>query len=592
MTKGNFGRVWSEYRRSMRGYRGLIILTLSAYACASVFSSVRPLVYRSIVDILGSADDRAAVTAQIFDRFWWLATLILLAQLSFRVGDYGIARAEAGVMGDLMNRTLSRLDRHSYRFFADNFVGSLVAKAKRFVSSFEQLFDQIMFSVWMTAVSLVTILVSLSVVSPLLASVFFIWIVVYIPVVYSLVRFQAPYDTEAARRDSLAIARFSDIVSNILAVKMFSSSGRERKSFARFVAEASKTRYRAWEFSNRIFIIQAALLGALELVAMYLALRLWITGSVSTGTVVLVQIYIGSIFGSLLHIGRVFSRLAKSVADASEMAEIFELPHDIADPDDSRPFAVSSGEIRFNDVTFRYADGEGPVFDRFSLRVVPGEKVGLVGSSGSGKSTLTKLLLRFADPQSGSIEIDGQDIRRVRQDDLRSAIAYVPQEPLLFHRSIRENIAYGRPDATDGEVSSAASKAHADGFIARLPKEYDTLVGERGVKLSGGERQRVAIARAILKNAPILVLDEATSALDSESEHLIQLALGELMQGKTAIVIAHRLSTVRKLDRIVVLDREGRIAEEGSHEALLTRGGLYADLWSRQTGGFIDESED
>lgn len=218
-----------------------------------------------------------------------------------------------------------------------------------------------------------------------------------------------------------------------------------------------------------------------------------------------------------------------------------------------------------------------------------GEKVGLVGPSGGGKSTITKLLLRFVDPQNGEICIDGQNIRNIRQDDLRSHIAYVPQEPLLFHRSIRENIAYGKFDATDVEVTDAAKKAEAHDFIARLPKGYDTLVGERGVKLSGGERQRIAIARAILKNAPVLVLDEATSALDSESEHAIQLALDDLMEGKTAMVIAHRLSTIRRLDRIVVLNRDGKIEEEGTHEDLLKHGGLYAKLWSKQTGGFLEE---
>ncbi len=221
-------------------------------------------------------------------------------------------------------------------------------------------------------------------------------------------------------------------------------------------------------------------------------------------------------------------------------------------------------------------------------RIKPGEKVGLVGHSGSGKTTLTRILLRFSDIQDGEITIDGQNISHISQDDLRRSISYVPQEPLLFHRSIKENITYGRPDASEEAMRVIARKAHADDFIDKLPKKYETLVGERGVKLSGGQRQRIAIARAMLKNAPILVLDEATSALDSESEALIQDALWKLMEGRTAIVIAHRLSTIQRMDRIVVLDN-GRIVEQGSHKELIRQNGTYAQLWIRQSGGFIEE---
>ena len=241
-------------------------------------------------------------------------------------------------------------------------------------------------------------------------------------------------------------------------------------------------------------------------------------------------------------------------------------------------------------VTFTHDEGQGDtLFHDFSLNIKPGEKIGLVGASGSGKTTLTKLLLRFADIDSGKITIDGQDISEVTQASLRAKIAYVPQEPLLFHRSVRENIAYGRPDATDAEIEEAAKKAGAYDFIVGLKDGFDTMVGERGIKLSGGQRQRVAIARAILKDAPILVLDEATSALDSESEALIQKSLETLMENRTSIVIAHRLSTIAKLDRIIVL-KNGKIVEDGSHDELINKKrGVYAKLWARQSGGFIEE---
>ncbi|NTW15518.1 MAG: ABC transporter ATP-binding protein [Candidatus Moranbacteria bacterium] len=314
---------------------------------------------------------------------------------------------------------------------------------------------------------------------------------------------------------------------------------------------------------------------------------LWSRGTITVGTVILMQAYLMGVFSIANQFNRSVSEILRSLARASEMVEIFELPQDLTDPERPEECRISKGRIAFRDVSFRYPGGD-TVFEKFSFSVRAGEKVGLVGPSGGGKSTVTKLLLRFVDPQEGAIEIDGQDICRIRQDDLRSRIAYVPQDPLLFHRSLRENIGYGRVGASEEEILSASRRAHADEFVARLPEGYDTLVGERGVKLSGGQRQRVAIARAILKDAPILVLDEATSALDSESEHAIQEALAELMTGKTAIVIAHRLSTIRRMDRIVVLGADGQIEEEGTHDELLFRNGHYASLWERQTGGFID----
>jgi ATP-binding cassette subfamily B protein len=265
-------------------------------------------------------------------------------------------------------------------------------------------------------------------------------------------------------------------------------------------------------------------------------------------------------------------------------------PAEVVDLPDARDLTASHGEIICKDVAFKYADASSDehIFRGLNLHIAPGEKIGLVGHSGGGKSTFTRLLLRFDDLTSGAITIDGQDIKHATQTSLRQQISYVPQEPLLFHRSIRENIAYGTSDATQEAVENAARLAYAHGFIAKLPAGYDTIVGERGVKLSGGQRQRIAIARAILKNAPILVLDEATSALDSESEKVIQKALWKLMQNRTTVVIAHRLSTIQKMDRIIVLD-DGKISEQGSHTELLKQNGVYAKLWTHQSGGFIEE---
>jgi ATP-binding cassette subfamily B protein len=278
-------------------------------------------------------------------------------------------------------------------------------------------------------------------------------------------------------------------------------------------------------------------------------------------------------------------RLFKSFAEANEMSEIFEEKPDILDTTNPESCTISKGELEFKNVNFEYVK-DYAVFSNFNLKIKSGEKVGLVGHSGSGKSTIVKMLLRFVDVASGEILIDGQNIMNIRQSDLRRNISYVPQEPILFHRTIRENIAYAKSNATEEEILESAKRAHAHEFILNLPNGYDTLVGERGIKLSGGERQRIAIARTMLKDAPVLMLDEATSSLDSISESYIQDAFNELMKGKTTIVIAHRLSTIQKMDRIIVLDK-GKIVEEGTHKELLEIGGVYADLWNHQTGGFL-----
>jgi ATP-binding cassette subfamily B protein len=309
----------------------------------------------------------------------------------------------------------------------------------------------------------------------------------------------------------------------------------------------------------------------------------------SIGPTYLVIGYTLNVVSQLWQLSSITRNYVRIVGDAGPMIAMLDEAPELSDSTELETVSIHSGQIHFRDVTFQHDGAEVPLFSNLNLRIKPGEKVGLVGHSGSGKTTFTRLLLRFSDIQSGTIDIDGQNIANIAQDDLRRHIAYVPQEPLLFHRSIAENIAYGESDASPEAIEAVAKMASAHEFITSLPQGYDTLVGERGVKLSGGQRQRIAIARAMLKNAPILALDEATSALDSESEVLIQAALWKLMEGRTAIVIAHRLSTIQKMDRIIVLDK-GRIVEEGSHKELIRKqNGTYAKLWAHQSGGFIEE---
>jgi ATP-binding cassette subfamily B protein len=330
---------------------------------------------------------------------------------------------------------------------------------------------------------------------------------------------------------------------------------------------------------------------SINIMVIILSVLLAVQGIIEVGTIYLALTFTVAIMRRLWDLNNTFRSFTRVFGDARDMAEILQIPPEVEDPVNPRSFKPSNGEITFENVTFHYKEDsvDKALFKKLNLSIKNGEKIGLVGPSGGGKTTITKLLLRFMDIQEGKINIDGIDISSVAQQDLRKYISYVPQEPLLFHRSITDNISYGNVAASKKEIKMAASKAHADEFISQLPEGYDTLVGERGVKLSGGQKQRIAIARAMLKDAPILVLDEATSALDSESEQLIQDALWKLMAGKTAIVIAHRLSTIQKMDRIIVLDN-GKIVEEGTHKELAKKkNGLYARLWNHQSGGFLQD---
>lgn len=327
-----------------------------------------------------------------------------------------------------------------------------------------------------------------------------------------------------------------------------------------------------------------------EIGLLYVTIRLWQAGEVTIGDFALVQAYLIAASHQLWGFNRTIRGIYEAIADASEMVEIMQTPYDVKDPLVPKPLTITNAEVSLTNVLFNFNETR-TVLPDLSITISGGERVAFVGPSGAGKSTIVKLLLRLHDVTSGAITIDGINIAHVRQQELRSAIGFVPQEPVLFHRTLMDNIRYGRMDATDEEVMSAAKQAHCHEFIDQLPEKYQTYVGERGVKLSGGERQRVAIARAILKNAPILILDEATSSLDSESEQYIQEALEVLMKGKTVIVIAHRLSTIMRMDRIVVIE-EGRIIDSGTHRELLSKEGLYKKLWSIQAGGFLLEEDD
>ena len=385
--------------------------------------------------------------------------------------------------------------------------------------------------------------------------------------------------------------QLTDSITNILSVKSYAQENFERARYTKYQGETLA----AGEASMCATIQRDVLFDSIFLLIDVLMIGFIVIGapvfSLPVATVILIFQYSQTILVNLWDVSSIFKNFTRVFGDAHEMTVILDTVDTVIDEKSAKKLIVGNGSIHFDHINFKHADAKEDIFNDFDLKIKPGERVGLAGLSGSGKTTLTKLLLRFADVDAGAITIDDQNIRKVTQHSLRKNIAYVPQEASLFHRTIAENIAYAKPDATMEEIKHAAKLANAAEFIKKLPNGYETMVGERGIKLSGGQRQRIAIARAILKDAPILVLDEATSALDSESEALIQEALLRLMHGRTSIVVAHRLSTISSLDRIVVLDN-GKIIEQGSHNELLKlKDGQYKKLWNRQSGAFIEESK-
>ena len=518
--------------------------------------------------------------------------LIAVAMLrSFIVGPlrlWFVWKMEIKAMYDLSCEAFNTVAAQSMQFHSDRFSGSLVSQTNKFVGAYERLMDEFFWNIFPVTLDVIMIMTVMLPKAPLFVAGMVIFIIVYMVAAVVWFKKLAPIHEKEAKASNKCTGQLADSVSNIVAVKSYAREKYESDRYARYQGEWYKVIFESLkQNTKRNYFFDGVGVGLIILVAVFMVgAQDWF--GVSVATLVLIVNYSQNILGDLWSIHSVFKSLNRVFGDAREMTEILDMKDDVVDAPDAKKLEISKAEIDFNDITFRHKDAKEAIFEDFSLTIPSGVRVGLVGVSGSGKTTLTKLLLRFADVNKGEILIDGQNISKVTQKTLREAISYVPQESSLFHRSVYDNIAYGRPGASKEEVLRAAKLANADEFIKKLPDGYETMVGERGVKLSGGQRQRIAIARAILKDAPILVLDEATSALDSESEALIQEALNNLMKGRTSIVVAHRLSTIAGLDKIVVLN-DGKIVEQGTHAELLARGGEYQKLWSRQSGAFLDE---
>jgi ATP-binding cassette subfamily B protein len=574
------------YIESVRKYPWAVGTALISVIVANVAALFTPLLFKHFFDIL-NAGNSAVARPELVRTLLMILLVNFIFWACYRAALFSMGHLASRVIADLSQRAFHHLVGHSHNFFTSTFTGALVQKLNRFANGYDRIADRIVFDIIPIAITTTGAVFIVSRESMLLALIILFWAALFMVCNYFFARWKVRYDLVRSSQNSKTGGVLADIISNHPAVEAHGSYAFERGRYAKETLRSADVSRFSWNLSSFLDSFQALTIVLVEFAIFYVSIGYWEKELITLGTFVLIQAYVIQVTHRLWSFSRIIRDLYESFADAKEMAEIMLRPHEIAQNEDAKTLIAEKGKIKFTNVTFGFGDNP-PVISDLSLTIAPGERIALVGPSGAGKTTFVKLLMRFYDPKEGAVLIDDQRINDVDIVSLRNALALVPQDPSLFHRSLLENIRYGRPDATDDEVIAAARLANCDEFISVLPLGYETLVGERGVKLSGGERQRVAIARAFLRNAPILILDEATSSLDSESEGYIQDALLRLMQGRTTIVIAHRLSTIRHMDRIVVME-EGKISEDGTHEKLIKGGGKYSLLWSLQQGGFLQD---
>ncbi|MBU9190058.1 ABC transporter ATP-binding protein [Burkholderia gladioli] len=560
-------------------------LAVALFALLAALGDVlTPLFAGKLVDAVSlGLTDRAAAWSAALHAFTILIALGIAATLLRQAMFMNIIVLTLRMMSEISAGAFHRVQRFSTDWHANSFAGSTVRKITRGMWALDLLNDTLLVALLPSVVMLGGATLLLGWHWPVMGLVVGAGSVLFIAITVGLsLGVIAPAARLGNAWDTRLGGALADSVSCNAVVKAFGAETREEARIGRVIGKWRLRTRRTWIRGTLSGGLQGTLLVLMQAAILGSALWLWSHDRASVGDIAFALTMFFMLQGYLRDIGMHIRNLQRSVNDMEELVALERQPLGIDDAPDARPIAITRGEIRFDRVTFRYGPRSAPLYSDFSLRIAPGERIGLVGHSGSGKTSFIKLIQRLYDIDGGRILIDGQDIAKVTQESLRNHIAIVQQEPVLFHRSLADNIAYARPEATRDEIIRAATLASAHGFISDLPEGYDTLVGERGVKLSGGERQRVAIARAFLANAPILILDEATSSLDSESELLIQQAMERLMVGRTTIVVAHRLSTVRSLDRLLVLDR-GRVIEEGDHDALIRiEGGVYRRLFERQ----------
>ena len=550
-----------------------------------------------IADILNKLSTHDFFKGDLWHSFgpemlWAIGLEMFGGIILWRITIYFNWKLEGLVVRDINNQVFNHLQKLSANFHANNFGGSLVSQTSKLTGAYVRFTDTTVFQLFGLVWALLFTSVLLIGRAPLYVAGLVFFTLLYLAVALFITGKVRKLNAIEAEAGNVQTGQLADAITNVMAVKSFAGGKAESDRFAETSEKTRKATMNLMWASLKNEAIFGSIGTSINAIALVAAVASIVLFDANIATVFLILNYTFDILSRLWEFStQALRNYNRALGDAESMIDTLAIEPEIKDAENPEKVQIEKGAIEFKDVEFTHAGSkrQDMLFDKLNLKIGASEKIGLVGHSGSGKTTFTRLLLRFSDIDGGEILIDGQNIAKISQDDLRRNIAYVPQEPLLFHRSIRENIAYSEPGATKKEILEAARKAHALEFIEKLPDGLETLVGERGVKLSGGQRQRIAIARAILKDAPILVLDEATSALDSESEKLIQKALWELMKDRTAIVIAHRLSTIQKMDRIIVLE-DGQIAEQGSHEQLVKKkNGTYAQLWKHQSGGFIEE---
>ena len=569
---------WKVIRNYKISFFIVVILTI-LFSALDVYV---PLQYLKLWNVLNVNDFGLINTAKS------IIIVILVLKLSGwvmrRVSGFSLVYFEANVMAGLREQSFSHMIGHSHSFFANNFSGSLTQKINKYARAFEKLTDKIVSDGLPLLVRGIGTVIAVYSLFPKYAYILGIFCILFLLTAFIYTRYKLKFDIASALADTKTVGVLADAISNHSSIQLFTGHSYESDRTGETIQKQRKATSFNWYLWEGLTTIQGLYSVAVEFIIFWIAVGDWKLGLMTLPIMVLLQNYLVRLIDNLWSFASIIRTFYDSFADAQEMALIMDTPYEIIDYS-THVIQQAKGEVCFENVTYVYKNNNVKVLDNFSITIPVGQKIAVVGSSGAGKTTFVRLLMRLFNITSGKIMIDGIDITNISQENLREQIAFVPQDPVLFHRTLLENIRYGRRDASDEEVISAAHFAHCDDFIDALPDKYETYVGERGVKLSGGERQRVAIARAILKNAPILILDEATSSLDSRSETLIQDALQKLIKGKTTIVIAHRLSTIRQMDRIIVLEK-GKILEDGTHEELANKEGLYKKLWDIQAGGF------
>ncbi|MFV0626412.1 MAG: ABC transporter ATP-binding protein [Alphaproteobacteria bacterium] len=542
-----------------------------------------------IVDVLSIGEPNAELYRQALFLVGLSTVMMVFHRISYDSIIFFEAKSLPLYVSYMYKDLFHYTHKHSTAFFSEEMAGNVSNKVKTIVDNGYDIYFHILWGFIYPIFSVSLTLFFVADIHIPMALLMLLMNIIYVVTVYHLSKKITPFSEERANKNSEAQGMLVDSITNASLVKSFSNYFYEKKIFFSSVKKFAKAERIETQQFGKLYLCQGVIRAVVQVVFVFLPVYYWYKGEITVGQFVLIQSLVYSLSGVYLNFTQSFMQFFKHYGGIKDGLELLSRPYDIVDIKGAKKLSSNVGDIQFKNVLYHYK-GTNPLFENFNLNIKQGEKVGLVGHSGAGKSTLVKILSRYYNIQSGEILIGSQNIAEVTQDSLREAIALIPQDPSLFNRTIMENIRYGNLKATDEEVFEAARKAFCHDFIIKLPNGYESKVGERGVMLSGGERQRIAIARAILKNAPILILDEATSALDSESEKFIQESLKTLMKGKTVIAVAHRLSTLREMDKLVIMDK-GQVVEEGSHTSLLRKKGVYHKFYEMQTQGFLCQED-